>query len=171
MPTPLDFRTLPLSTSSIAECARFTGRRPYWKLYVIENIIRVIIHSVLVAQLHPNWWSLAVDPKTDRNVQKRKVDYRSQPHHSYPGTHDIYFLFLSDLSRIMLVNAHHFLPVVPDVHNWIARLESVRLPRNVVGHMNWLNTNDVQEIDLLYTDIKSLQRRLARSRFALVVPA
>lgn len=171
MAIPADYRTLPLSVSSIADCARFTGERPYWRLYVTENVLRVIVHSVLTEQYGQNWWSFAVGKKADETVQGRKAEYLAQPQHSFPGPHDIYFLLLSDLARIMLEQSQHFLRRVPDIDAWISRIESVRLPRNVVGHMNWLNASDIQEIDQLYIDIRKLERRLARSRFNLLIPS
>lgn len=170
MSTQLDYRTLPLKIHCVADSGKYIGKRPYWRLYVIENTFRIIIHSVLLIQLGPNWLSKVIDPKKYQQLQDRKRDYISQPQHSFPGNHDIYFLFLPDLSRIMLEKSHLFIPAIPDINNWVIRLESIRLPRNVVGHMNWLIPQDIQEIDTLYLDIKNLYRRLERSNLQLIVP-
>ena len=170
MPAPPDFRTIPLGITAIADCGRYAGRGPYWRLFSVENMVRVLVHSVLLSQLGQNWWSLAVDPGTKGRVVNRRQDYAAEPHHSAPGTHDIYYLLLSELTRILLVNSNLFLPVIPDVHQWVARLEAIRLPRNVVGHMNWLHANDIQEIDGLYRDLRALLQSFPRQGVNLVIP-
>ena len=35
----------------------------------------------------------------------------------------------------MTANSNQFLPVIPDVDQWITRIEGIRLSRNLVGHM------------------------------------
>jgi hypothetical protein len=170
MAVPLDFRTKPLSLNAIADCGRYSGRISYWRLYVIENVVRVITHSVLTVQIGPKWWTVAVSPWIDKKVQGVKADYRSQPHRANPGNHDIYYLFLPDLTKIISTHAGLFNPIIPEIDTWIARLESIRLPRNIVGHMNWPNNKDRSDVDRLYRDIKRLHQQLQRPGFNLIIP-
>lgn len=170
MPTAVDYRTLPFSITAIGDSGKYLGRSAYWRLYVIENLVRVLVHSVLTAQIGPTWWTIAVDPKTNQKIQLVKQDYAKQPHHSSPGTHNIYYLFLPDLHKIILANSHLFRPLIPDIDQWVLRLEDVRLPRNIVGHMNWLNTADEQLIDALYSDLRALIRKLPRSGMSISIP-
>lgn len=170
MAAPPDFRTQPLALDGIADCGRYAGRSSYWRLYVIENLVRVIAHSVLTVQINPNWWSVAVSTGVDRKVQSVKSDYRAQPNRANPGSHDIYYLFLPDLTKIVANHAHLFRQIIPDIDVWVARLEQIRLPRNVVSHMNWLNHADRTDVDILYTALKSLYRRLRKSGINLLVP-
>ncbi len=170
MLVPPDFRAQPLALKAISECGRYTARTSYWRLYAIENILRIITHSILSIQISPNWWSVAVSSTTDCKVQNIKADYHRQPHRSNPGTHNIYYLFLPDLTKIVAVHAGLFLPIVPDIDTWIARLEAIRLPRNIVGHMNWLNSSERTDIDSLYKDIRRLHQRLQKAGVNLIIP-
>jgi hypothetical protein len=170
MPTAVDYRTLPFSISTIGDSGKYLGRSAYWRLYVIENLVRILVHSVLTAQIGPTWWTNAVDPKTSQKIQAVKEDYSKQPQHSSPGAHNIYYLFLPDLLKIILANSHLFRPLIPDIDQWVVRIESVRLPRNIVGHMNWLNTPDEQLIDALYSDLRTLIRKLSRSGMPISIP-
>jgi hypothetical protein len=170
MAVPPDFRTQPLALSAISDCGRYTARNSYWRLYAIENVLRVIAHSVLTIQISPSWWSVAVSPTVDDKVQRVKADYHRQPHRSNPGNHDIYYLFLPDLTKIVSIHADLFRPIVPDVDTWIARLEGIRLPRNIIGHMNWLNSADRTDVDSLYKDLRRLHRRLQNEGVNLIIP-
>jgi hypothetical protein len=170
MAVPPDFRTQPLVLSAIADCGRFTARTSYWRLYTVENDLRVIAHSILTIQINPTWWSVAVSPDIDRKVQNVKADYHRQPHRANPGNHDIYYLFLPDLTKIISVHAGLFRPFIPDIDTWIAQFEAIRLPRNIVGHMNWLNSVDRTDVDSLYRDLRRLHQRLQKSGVHLLIP-
>jgi hypothetical protein len=165
-----DFRNFVFDPNRVDAAGKDVGHKVYWKLYAIENLVRVIVHSVLSAQVGNNWWVNAVDPTIKDNVQRRKTDYAKQPWHSPPGMHDIYYAFLSDLSKIIATNSHLFIPVISDIDAWIARIEQVRLPRNIVGHMNWPNKVDRQRIDVVYADLHQLVQRLSGSGTNLIIP-
>lgn len=170
MPTAVDYRTLPFSVTAIGDSGKYLGRSAYWRLYVTENLVRVLVHSVLSAQIGPTWWAIAVDPAINQKIERMKRDHSRQPRHSSPGAHNIYYLFLSDMPKIILANSHLFRPIMPDIDQWVLRIEDVRLPRNIVGHMNWLNTLDEQLIDALYSDLRTLIRKLARSGISITIP-
>lgn len=157
MPQGADFRNKPpFSIASLNRSGIFVGKNIYWKLYVIENIYRVIIHSVLSIQIGSNWWTIAVDKKIQQKAQNFKQDYLKQPWHSIPGSHDIYYAQLYQLNEIARVNSHLFISLIPDIDLWIARVETLRLPRNIVAHMNFPNSTDKKRIDVLYNDFKNL---------------
>jgi hypothetical protein len=161
MPATSDFRSAGrFDLSRVDTSGRDVGRRVYWKLYAIENVMRVIIHSVLSAQVGADWWSLAVDASLQRKAQRFRATYTSSPWHSSPGKHDIYFVDLADLNEIMRANSNLFLPLIPDIDQWMARIEQIRLPRNIVAHMNWPSRIDRQRIDVFYSDVRSLATHL-----------
>lgn len=170
MPAGVDFRTRPFHMTTIGDSGRNIGSSVYWKLYAIENLLRVIIHSVLTAQIGPHWWSLVADPKLQGNVQRIEQDYARKPRHSPPGRHYIYYVFLRDLNRIVLASINHFRPIIPDIDQWLSRLENIRLPRNIVGHMNWPNAFDRQMIDQTYLQMKTLFREFSRSGPPIIIP-
>jgi len=170
MPTVSDFRIHAFDHARVNAAGRNIGGRVYWKLYAIENLVRVVVHSVLTVQAGVNWWSNTVDPKLQREVANRKKGYASRPWHSTPGQHDIYYTFLSDLNKIITSNSHLFKPIILDIDQWIARLEQVRLPRNIVGHMNWPSATDRQRIDVCHADLQQLVTHLGNQGVTLSIP-
>lgn len=170
MPAVADFRGHAFDAAKIDSCGKDVGRKLYWKFYAVENVIRVVVHSVLTAQVGPNWWTVAVDPDTQKQVARFRAQYATQPWHSTPGRHEIYYTFLSDLSEIIRANSHLFRPLIADIDAWIARIEQVRLPRNIVGHMNWLSTTDRKRIDVFYDDLQQLVKQLTGAGFSFLVP-
>lgn len=165
-----DFRNYTFDRSRIDAAGRNIGGKVYWKLYAIENLVRVIVHSVLTVEAGPYWWAKTVDPAIKGQVRFRMTEYASQPWHSTPGKHDIYYTFLSDLNKIITANSHLFSPVIPHIDQWIARIEQIRLPRNVVGHMNWPSATDRQRIDVFHADLQHLVQQLANAGVTLSVP-
>jgi hypothetical protein len=170
MPIVRDFRSYSFSLARIDGCGRFIGRRSYWKLYAVENVLRVFIHSALSAQIIPAWWDVAVDPRIRKNAEKFRGQYMTKPWHTLPGGHGIYYVFLSDLNRIISSNSNLFLPLVPDVDAWIAKIEEIRVPRNIVGHMNFPNEPDRRRIDKTYSEIRTLIQRLEAHGLSVQIP-
>jgi hypothetical protein len=169
MPQPTDFRGLAFEVRRIESSGRFLGRAAYWKLYALENLIRVVIHSVLSAAIHSNWWAVAVDSDIQAKAKFRRSNYRS-PWHTRPASHDIYNTFLRDLNEIIRANANLFRPKIPNIDEWILRIELIPFPRNVVCHMNFLETADRGWIDTLYSDLVALVRNLQANRLTISNP-
>src|SRR5919106_2064986 len=156
-----DFRLSTWDPRRVDQTGKSVGRTTYWKLYSIENSIRLIIHSILTVQIGPEWWSIAADRKTQQKVRAFQSDYAKQPWHTPPGRHEVYYTQLGDLNKILRANSHLFLPIIPNIDQWIARIEQIRLPRNVVAHMNWPNANDRRRIDVFRTDVDALVTHLS----------
>src|SRR5690349_15101674 len=165
----VDFRKYDFSVGRINDSGKSVGRRVYWKLFAIENHVRIIVHSVLTAQISSDWWASATDPGLQGQVQARKAEYANQPWHTAPGQHEIYYTFLPDLTKIIAANSHLFLPIIPDIDQWVSRLEQVKVPRNIVGHMNWPSLTDRKRIDVCYNDIRELTLHLVRSGFGVAI--
>lgn len=164
MPYGTDFRLKSLfSVAAVGSSGRSIGRRVYWKLYAVENIYRIVIHSILSAQIGFNWWDLAVDQNIQAKVRGFRRRHSTRPWHSTPGTHDIYYTDLFELNEIARANAHLFVYLMPDIDQWLAKIESVRIPRNVVAHMNFPNSIDTKRIDVVCEDFKNL---ISSSSFA-----
>lgn len=169
--TAADFRVHPFDTKKVETTGKDLGGKVYWKLYAIENLIRIVVHSVLTAQLGQGWWAIAAGPDLQKEVTKRMKSYGKRPWHSTPGKHEVYYIYLSDLTKILTTNSTQFLPHIPDIDQWTARLEQIRLPRNIVGHMNWLTAVDRGRIDVCYADVQQLVAQLATNpQLALLIP-
>jgi len=169
MPQITDFRISQFDLSLVVRCAKYIGRQPYRKLYAIENLLRVIIHSVLSLQTPKDWWSELVDKTIQQKAERFKKNYFQKSWHGNPGSHGIYYVDLKDLNEIIRANANLFDPVIPQLDKWIVGIEELRLPRNVVAHMNFPSTTDVKRIDVFHDDCLSLLS-LVQNKIPLKIP-
>jgi hypothetical protein len=165
-----DFRAHAFDAAKVDTAGKSIGQKIYWQLYAVENLIRVLIHSVLSVQISPNWWQQSVNSTLQGKITTRMQDYAKKPWHSTPGKHEIYYTFLSDLNAILAAHKHLFITLIPDIDQWIARIEQLRLPRNVVGHMNWPHLADRQRIAAFHSDFQALIKKLAMGGVSLIIP-
>jgi hypothetical protein len=170
MPLVRDFRKASFKPDRIDRCGRYVALKLYWKLYSIENTLRIAINSVLTLQIGSNWWSVAIDPNVLSRVSRFRAHYAARPQNANPGVEDIHLIYLSDLTDILRTNSHQFLPLIPDTNNWIATLEAIRVPRNLVGHMNFPNSFDKAAIDSAYSQLPSLINHLKTNNVPVIIP-
>ena len=64
-----DFRNHAFDTNRVKAAGKDMGGKVYPKLYAIENLIRIVVHTVLTVQLGNNWWSLTADPALQKTCQ------------------------------------------------------------------------------------------------------
>jgi hypothetical protein len=166
----VDFRrSSDFTVEGVNKNGRFLGRSFYWKLYFVENVLRVVINTVLSIQvrpipaLYPSWWEfLYHDTKLMGDAERVRRRYLASPAHTHPGKHGIYYVYLHDLGNIMHENARYFTPIIPEVDKWVLKIEQVGLPRNCVGHMNLINAEDRRQINTMYYECKALIRKLEK---------
>ena len=168
--TSTDFRKYSFNITRITDSGKYIGRRVYWRLYLLENIVRIVVNSVLSVQINPNWWSVAASPNLLLKIQDRRNSYLLAPHLTSPGLHDIYFIFIYELNNIIARYRSSFLPVMPDIDNWISDLENVKYSRNIVAHMNWPNQYDINLVDRMYDDAVKLALDLQVRGIPLLTP-
>ena len=169
MAGPRDFRALAFKVQHVDSSGRFLGRTAYFRLYAIENLIRVLIHSVLSAQINPKWWTVAVDPKIQASAKGLRSRYRP-PWHTKANSHDIYNTYLRDLAEIIRANSNLFRKPIPDIDQWLVRIELIPVPRNITCHMNFLHTLDREWLDTLYADLVTLLTKLQKDGLVLGNP-
>src|SRR5271169_1452694 len=99
-----DFRRYGFAAKRVDGCGHYIANTSYWKLYAVENTLRVVINSVLSAQIAPNWWPITADPRIAANAVRFRRQYTLRPRHASPGRHDIYLVFLSDLNQIIRIH-------------------------------------------------------------------
>ncbi|XOB42411.1 MAG: hypothetical protein ACKKMP_03570 [Candidatus Nealsonbacteria bacterium] len=159
MPRIIDFRERPqFIIDDVPKSGSYLGKKVYWKLYTVENFYRVIVHSILSVQISSDWWLIATPPPIQRKSERFKENYLNKPWHTMPGEHLIYFTDLNDLNEITRTNSGFFVPLIPTIDEWVLKIEDMRLPRNVVAHMNFPNKVDRQRIDTIYEDFKALMK-------------
>lgn len=169
MPKLIDFRHSSFDSEKLCRSGKYVGQRTYWKLYAIENIFRIVIHSVLSPEIPGGWWDIAVDKTIKEKADFFKKNYLKRAWHGKPGTHDIYYIDLKDLAEIIRVHSHLFITVVPDIDKWMIGIEDLRLPRNVVAHMNFPSENDIKRIDVFYNDCLVMISGI-QSKIPLLIP-
>lgn len=166
----MDFRRCVFSAGHVRTSAHRIGDTLYWRLYFSENVTRVIVHSVLTAQLGPAWWATAVSTNTTSSIQSMLNSYAANQRHAIPGTHAIYFLFLPQLSLIVRSHINLFLQVIPTAQDWSVSLDRVKVPRNLVGHMNWPNAYDRRMIENVYSQTLDALASTQTSAVAVSIP-
>jgi hypothetical protein len=62
-----------------------------------------------------------------------------------------------------------FDPVIPNLDKWILGIEELRLPRNVMAHMNFPSRTDIKPIDVFYEDCSNLLG-LIQTKLTLNIP-
>ena len=169
MSRPPDFRHGRYDTKAIQQCGKYVGRSVYWKLFSIENTLRMIIHSVLSVQAQPEWWEEYVDGTIQRQAERLEKQYKNASTGTKPGEHMIYFVGMRDLGEIFRSNRNHFDPLIADLDDWLLRIEAIRLPRNIVAHSNYPNIYDDKKVDRVYLESKVLLRQVSQ-RIQLHVP-
>lgn len=167
-----DFRaSARFSPKRIKKSGSGIGKTIYPRLYTVENLLRILIHSTLSAQLGQTWWQIAVDPRVQKKISGFQSMYARRPWHTNPGKHEIYYMDLFDLIELLRVNGHIISIIVVDIDQWVAKLESIRLPRNVVAHMNFLSAKDRSRIDTLHSDLMVLFQTIEKSKtLSLQIP-
>ncbi len=172
MPAATDFRTRAFSVQNVQASAKHVGSNPYWRLYSIENIYRVIVHSILTSQIGVGWWQIAANQNIQNKATGYKAKYTNRPWHSQQGSHDIYYIDLTDLNEIVRANRAQFDPIITDLDQWLLKVESIRLPRNVVAHMNFPGLTDKRRVETVHSDFIQLVRHLqSTSAFPFLIPA
>lgn len=156
-----DFRSRPFDIANVDRSGKDIGRKVYWQLYGVENLVRVLVHSILSVQFGPDWWEQSVDKKINQKAIRRREGYENTPWHSSPGGHDIYYIDLADLNEIIRANRNLFEPVMGHVDEWIAKIGQLRVSRNLVAHMNWPSPADRQRIQGFHADVKALTDRVS----------
>jgi hypothetical protein len=170
MPIVRDFRNYTFQASRVDRCGKNIAGKVYWKLYVVENTVRIVINSVLSIQIGPQWWATAVAPGVRNEAQKRRNRAAARPQHANPGNHDIYLIGLFELTEIFRNHSHLFLPVIPETNQWLVTLEHVRPARNIAGHMNFPNAYDRNTIDGAYSQLPALLTRLTGGNIPIAIP-
>lgn len=167
-----DYRKSRFDLRILTSYAKTLGKNYYWRIYISENIIRVVVHSILSVQVGQNWWDVVVDKDIKDSAKSIRNDYLNRLPNRSPGNHDIYCTYLSGLERILAKNRHAFTHKLRNVDEIIISLNKVRVPRNLTSHMNIVTANDRSEIAQLYKVCKDAIKELGSAKnFQLQYPS
>jgi hypothetical protein len=120
--------------------------------------------------MNRDWWERAVDQETRKTVEWFRKQYSKQMWRSNPGKHGLYYVSLGDLNEIMRVHANLLSKVIPEIDEWLIRIDKLRIPRNTVAHMNYPVRADLDLIDELYELSRGLVPMLEKKKIKPVIP-
>lgn len=158
--------------AKVNRSGRIVGRTIYWKLYSIENLLRVLIDSTLsVAYPEPRWWMFVLSRKQLGEIESRRQEHKILPWSSTRGNHALYYLNLSELGGIILATEPYMSSVIEDTDALIRGIATIRQPRNVVAHMSFPSEDDKSHIDDLHSQVVSLIKTVEKkSKIILKTP-
>lgn len=127
--------------------------RVYPLLYVFENSIRELIKRVMASEFGDDWWETQLTRGNVQNVYQkakgRKDGEKKNRWHQKRGSHPIDYVDIWDLATIILGKQDHFFPHIISERPWFEQFMKETYPsRNVVCHMNPLDTDHVNDIKL-----------------------
>jgi hypothetical protein len=161
MATIADFRNRNFNLILIDKCGKYLGKEAYCLLYSIENIFRIIIHSVLTIQINKdNWWFSVADKDMMAEANKNKQKYVAEFPDIKIGMHEIYHVNLSHLKSILEKQSFAFLPILKEKKQLLSEcinlLKIIISPRNKIAHMNFITNQQIKNAETLLKKSKLL---------------
>jgi hypothetical protein len=147
------------SLEDLIDTGFYLGGNIYRKFYVIENLYRIIIHSILSVQVPSgsDWWLINAPDKIQTKAKERKINY-SKAGIRLPGKHLIYYTYLRELNEITRGNSGAFAPIISNIDEIVFKINNINEPRNMVAHMNFPGEKDKQLVDDTYEEFRVLIR-------------
>jgi hypothetical protein len=127
----------------------------YPDIYVLENILRYVVMTVLEEKHGKQWW---IEPNVVSNRVKESVEGRKQLELanrwvSKRGAHEIFYTNFNDLSKIIHSNPNYFKQVFADLPIE-AEIKKLEKSRNIIAHNNPLPEKEVKRIEICLDDLK-----------------
>lgn len=129
----------------------------YVELYCIENVLRVLIDSVMKDE------ELVIPRKVQNTIAKLKEQERSNAYLPVRGNSDLFYCDFSDLQAIMVGNWSTFGIYFPDQNeHWLnVTLGELYKIRNLVAHNSYVGQD---ERDALKVHFKAITKQLRLNR-------
>src|SRR2546427_4900865 len=119
----LDYRRFAFTEARVKSSCASVGMGAYRDLYIAENLLRILIHSVLTVQIPGGWWPVAVDPPRQSKALYVASQLPVRASHKLAGPQGLYYLFFPDLTEIVRANSNLFVHLIPDVLTWLTQVE------------------------------------------------
>lgn len=124
----------------------------YLAFFCLENAIRELVTERLVEASGSGWWESCVPSKVKGKVEDRKTKEGNNRWHVQRGANEIFYTDFGDLFLIIQSNWSVFEDLFPDQH-WVAnRLTDLESSRNVIAHMNVLDSREIDRIKMYLED-------------------
>jgi hypothetical protein len=151
-----------LPEATLAEAAAMV--KVYPMLYGLENSIRELIKRVMSDKFGKDWWdteltSSKLKPVRDTANSRMTTEKTKHSWHQRRGSHPIDYVQFEDLGTILRGKKGLFHPdIIPD-WDWLLHLfREVYPSRNVVCHMNPLNTHNSRDVESWYRKWANVMR-------------
>lgn len=138
----------------------------YPDLYILENLVRYVVMSVLESKYGSDWWNnrSVVSRKIAEKVEERKHFERENRWVAKRRTHEIFYTDLRNLSSIIATNSREFKKIFANLEIE-AELRKLEPSRNIIAHNNPLPPNEFGRIRLCRDDLeKQLKEYVERKK-------
>ena len=137
----------------------------YPDLYVLENLVRYVVMSVLENKHDSDWWNNreVVSGKIAEKVEERKHFERENRWVAKRGTHEIFYTDLRDLRKIIATNSKDFKKIFANLEIE-AELRKLEPSRNIIAHNNPLPPKEFDRIRLCCDDLDKQLREYAEKK-------
>jgi hypothetical protein len=134
----------------------------YPDIYVLENLVRHVIKTVLENKHGSDWWKNrnVVSGKIAREVEKRMKFEGKNKWVAKRGSHEIFYTLYSELSRIIASNPMEFRPIFADMEIE-AELRKLEPSRNIIAHNNPLPRKEIIRIKTCLDDLREQMKNYA----------
>ena len=134
----------------------------YPDIYVLENLVRHVIMTVLESKHGSDWWKNrnVVSKKIAEEVDKRMRFERKNRWVAKRGSHEIFYTMFRELSRIIASNPKEFRPIFADMEIE-AELRKLEPSRNIIAHNNPLPPKEIVRIKTCLDDLRKQMKNYA----------
>jgi Swt1-like HEPN len=138
-------------SSAVREGSLFM-QRAYRLLFVLENVVREFVRSVLYEADQDEWFEKRGSAPMKRKVEERKETEQKNQWHTGRNEHSIYYLDFADLGLLIQNHWHLFKDLLPTQQWAVSRLQDAERSRNVIAHTNVLSDEELVRLELLARD-------------------
>ncbi len=135
----------------------------YPLLYVLENSMREVIRRVMAAKFGPDWWDTQLSNGRLKTVHqtasgRMKTETTRLRWHQTRGAHPIDYVDLGHLGDIILGKQDVFFPdILGSDRDWFIQfMKELEPSRNVICHMNPLNSHNIADVKLRWRKWEAL---------------
>ena len=126
----------------------------YFKLYCLENFLRLFTENVAINNLGIKYWELLkIKKEILEKIKSRKEKEEQNRWLSLRGNSNIFYMDFDDIRRLIISNWNLFATYFPD-QPWITqRLTDLYKIRNLIAHNSYIDRNDQKTLDTFANNI------------------
>ena len=127
-------------------------QRVYRILFVLENVVRSLIHERLSDKHGSDWFELKATGPMKAKLADRKSKEEQNQWHSGRDTRPLFYMDFGDLAKLIINNWTEFEDLLPS-QSWVqSRLDDAERSRNVVAHTNVLSSEESNRLEMYLRD-------------------